>query len=217
MVLKLGLGLYGVLLLAYVLKSRREGSLKSLKLKMILSTIFCLIGGWHMVNQDFSTFSVLIFVGLFFSLIGDYYLAYIHDDEDKFIRGILAFGLAHVFYISAMIHLEGLRLREFLITMIFATLAYAFIAIKKPPLGKAKWPLCLYLLFVTFMAAKGGLMVFSHQTQLEAQWIFSVGAIMFLISDTLLGIWRYIWPKKIFSDLLSIFYFIGQVLLALAY
>jgi len=206
--------LYIFILACYVLQSRKLGSLKSIRLKLLLSGMFCIVGFVSMIKADYSLFSILIFGGLAASMVGDYFLAFILTNEAKFIKGILFFGLAHVFYISAMILIEDVGLKEFILTALILVGLILFMKHTKPELGKAKWALSIYVILVTFMAVKGGLMLFTDQTFLESQVLFSVGAVLFLISDTLLGIWRYVWPKQIFSDLLSVFYFIGQLLLA---
>lgn len=209
--------IYLILLLPlFLIKEYIGGSINAVKNKLILSLTFCFIGFVQVICQGGSFFSILIFLGLMFSLMGDYYLVYIKANEMKFIKGILFFGLAHIFYIMSMTTLEGIYLLDLGITVGFVLTGIAITYILKLDLGKLKIPLYIYFTLVTLMAVKAVLMVFRENTFINEQELFSLGALLFLISDLFLGVWRFVVSKKAFSYVVYLCYFIGQLMIATA-
>ncbi|MGB4660900.1 MAG: lysoplasmalogenase [Mobilitalea sp.] len=207
---------WSVLLPLYIVKVKQKGSIEALGYKMILSTIFCTIGLFGVIRQKADIFSLLIFAGMLFAIVGDYFLAYIKTDEKKFIIGILSFGITHILYIAAMITSEGLHIQEFLITAIVIAISYVISNKMKMEMGKAKWLLSGYSILVTFMAVKAVLMMNGNSQNPTLQLIFSIGAVMFLISDILLCVWKFYNDKQLLSNLVSALYFTGQLLIATA-
>jgi len=207
--------LYSVLLLPiYLLKQGKHGLIKAMPYKLILSLVFCFMGFGSLFQNGVTMFSALIVLGLIASFVGDYYLIYIQTDDHKFIKGIFYFGIAHFFYITAMANLIPIRMMEIVITFVFLIILFLIKTITKPQMGKAEIPMSLYSIFVTFMAVKAISMMFASVPPLTHQWLFSLGAMLFLISDLCLGVWRYVYPKKILSQVVAVTYFVGQLMLA---
>lgn len=202
------------LLPLYKMKEKQKGAIKAVFYKLTLSGVFCCIGLLGIFRQDTSPCSVLIFLALVFSLFGDYYLVYIKDNEEKFVKGIMCFGIAHILYITAMTVQNGFSFLEILILVIIIISFLMIKLITKLDLGKTNLPLSCYTIIVTFMAVKAVLMLFQGKAPLAEQIMFSTGALLFWISDAFLGTWKFIDSKKLFSYIVSICYFLGQLMIA---
>lgn len=208
---------YVILLLPlYLKKQSQNGLISAMPYKLSLSLLFCILGGLAVLKQGGSSFSILIICGLIASLVGDYYLIYIQEDEPKFIKGIFYFAVAHLFYLTAMVRMVGVSVVEIIGTLVLLVGLFVVKKITKPLMGKAELPMSLYTVLVTFMAVKALSMAFMGNSPLTVQWVFSLGAFLFLASDLCLGVWRYILPEKILSQIVAILYFIGQMLIATA-
>lgn len=219
MLWKIATGVLALFYLAFLLplylrKEKRNGIEQAIVPKLALSFTFCIIGLIGIAVQSCSAFAVLIYSGLIFSLAGDYYLIFVESNSNKFIRGVLSFGVAQVLYITAMALAEGFSLWEFLATAVILLALAVFNIRCKPDMAKAAIPLTVYATLVTFMASKAMLMLISPLFLLEAQLLFSVGALLFLISDMFLGLWRYSFHKHLFRNIVGICYFVGQLMIA---
>jgi Predicted membrane protein len=177
---------------------------------------FCLVGLIQVIWQLASLFSLLIFLGLLASLPGDYYLVFIKTNKIQFTKGILFFGLTHIFYIIAMMIMSGIHIMEFLITGVLVLPFLLLLNLKKIHLGKMKKIIFLYFVLVTFMAVKAFLLFIEENHPLTEQGMFTCGAVLFLISDLLLGLWNYLIPKKLFYYIVHICYFTGQLMIVTA-
>ncbi len=202
------------LLPRYIIKEKRNGIEHAVAPKLALSAVFCLVGLLGVLAQSGSVFSLLIFGGLLFSLLGDYYLVFVESDCRKFIVGVLSFSVAQILYIAAMILKKGLSQWEFLAAAVILAVFLAFQVKCKPDMEKAAIPLTVYALLVIFMASKATVMLAFPAFQMTAQILFSAGALLFLISDSFLGLWRYTAHKHIFRNVVSICYFTGQLMIA---
>ncbi|MFC3050427.1 lysoplasmalogenase [Kordiimonas pumila] len=130
--------------------------------------------------QSFNHF--LLFLALVASVTGDVFLSLFH--EQAFMHGLLSFLVAHVFFI--ILYLKN-RLRVADISMIrirIAAVLWALAAIAAyflyPHLGDMMLPVYVYSAVLTLMATTA---IFSkYPIRLVA-----LGAILFLVSDSLLG------------------------------
>ena len=205
-----------VLLPLYLFKEKQDGSVKAVHYKIVLSAIFCAIGLASAFLLHADAFSALISAGLLFAMGGDYFLVYIKTDERKFFYGILCFGITQVFYIAAMASIAGFSYMEFIIASGVIALAVIGKILLKMDLGKVEFPLTVYFGLVIFMAVKAVSMALPGNSSLTMQLLFSTGAFLFLASDIFLGINGFIKSKRIFSYLVGIFYFLGQLMIATA-
>lgn len=206
----------GFLLPLYLIKEKQCGAIKAIRYKLALSGVFCMIGFFNILLQNFNVVSILIFIGFVSALIGDYFLAFIDIDVRKFIYGIAFFGVTQISYISAMAVFVGFGFLEFIILLIIIIPLILSRRRMKLDTGKSTWPLTIYSVLVTFMAVKAIVMLFSENPPLALQVLFSAGAFLFLMSDILLCVNKFRFPKRILSYLVGIFYFSGQIMIATA-
>jgi uncharacterized membrane protein YhhN len=128
-----------------------------------------------------------IAAGLVASLIGD---VFEEAPGDHFIAGLLAFLIAHVFYIVAFstptptsrIPLAPLRLVP------FAFVAGIVMAVLAPRLGALLVPVVIYMGTIVVMAWRAAARVGVAGESTRAQWAGVLGAVCFLVSDGILAV-----------------------------
>ncbi len=160
-------------------------------------------------SKGFSLLNVLILAGLLFSLLGDILLML---PADRFLAGLVAFLIAHLFYISGF--LIGQRMPVF--WPILPVFGFAAIIgwVLKDGLGKMKIPTFAYIVVISAMVwlawsrwISGG--------QVD-QLLAFCGAGLFMVSDAILALDRFKWKFKPSRALNLFSYYAGQWLIALS-
>jgi len=132
----------------------------------------------HLIRSQSDRYPVLLKYGIIFSLLGDFILDYYSGKG--FIFGLAAFFVAHIFYILS---LAPWKSQTRTIPIAIAALIYGITVIRliSPNLGQLAIPVYAYMtiLFAMTLAA-----LFSRRSNV---WL-SIGAISFLLSDSLIGI-----------------------------
>jgi len=149
----------------------------------------------------------MIITGLVFSLAGDVFLML---PKDRFVAGLVAFLLAHLCYIAAFVpEIHALTWWPLIPLVIYAIVIYRILA---PSLGKLKLPVLFYIAVILTMAwlawerwSQG-----DHSGALLA----CVGALLFVVSDTILAIDRFRGAFKSAPALKLTTYYTAQWLLA---
>lgn len=129
-------------------------------------------------------YKYLILIGLLFSLMGDIFLML---PSDRFVAGLVAFLIAHLFYIGAFVPEIGvLRWWPLIPFAVFGAGIYLYLA---PSLGKLKLPVLLYVGVIMVMAW----VAFERwiQTGQSGALMAACGAVLFVVSDTILAINRF--------------------------
>ncbi len=155
-----------------------------------------------------TNYKYLILAGLGCSLLGDIFLML---PKRRFIQGLVSFLIAHLFYSAAF--LLTMRWR-FSIWPVFPLLLYALIFFMDlfPYLGKMKLPVFAYMLVITGMACLASerhLQIKEMKTLLA-----SIGAFLFIISDSSLAVNQFIRGHKFGQALTLGTYFTAQWLIA---
>lgn len=134
---------------------------------------------------------LFIFAALIFSLIGDTFLMFQQRDVNNFTYGLAAFLIAHVFYI---LYFRGLRkinqAENTPAKKVLAGLAIAYavilLVILFPKLGAMTIPVIIYGIVISAMLVS---CFFAFANWKSRFAIFStLGAVLFVISDSLLAI-----------------------------
>ncbi len=156
------------------------------------------------------SYKTFVLAGLLFSLLGDVALIF---PEKWFTAGLIAFLTAHAFYILAFKPGPGHQVSAtvFLPFVLYGLLMFFLLA---PGLGKMKLPVLVYIATITIMAgfAAGRFVDLGGTRPLLA----FAGAVLFLISDSVLAYDRF--AKKIRPAQILILgtYFPAQLLIALS-
>ena len=159
---------------------------------------------------DYNQYKFLIISGLIFSLVGDIFLML---PSDKFVQGLSSFFIAHVLYIIAFSSGNG---PYYELILVLPALVYSsiFLWILLPKTGKLTIPVILYsaVLLVFLWQATGR---FYYLTNTSATYVL-LGAILFVISDSILGYSKFINKGRLSSLLIHSTYWGAQLLLALS-
>lgn len=148
-----------------------------------------------------------IVVGLVFSLAGDVFLML---PSDRFVAGLVAFLIAHLFYIAAFVsEISALIWWPLVPLVIYGIVIYTILA---PSLDKLKLPVLAYIVVIMIMAW----LAWERwsQTGQSGVLLASVGAVLFVISDTILAINRFRGAFKPARALNLTTYFAAQWLIA---
>lgn len=129
-----------------------------------------------------------VWLALFFSWTGDVLLLFQEKKQLFFLLGLSSFLLAHVFYI---IFFHGIRIREgikgklwlLLIVFIYYLGLVSFLS---PYLREMKIPVRIYAVVISFMFMLALHMIYLGNK--KAGWLIMTGALLFVISDSVLAI-----------------------------
>lgn len=151
-----------------------------------------------MQSAGTSAFATWILCGLTFSLGGDLLLMFQATDDLYFILGLVSFFAAHVCYIGAFTRtyrrdheVALLRKRGWLL---IAVVGYAVIFFQQISsyLGGMMFPVMLYTLVITVML----LVALSRHGKVghHSFWYVAIGAVLFLVSDSILAWNKFVRP-----------------------
>lgn len=150
-----------------------------------------------------SPYSVLIGIGLIFSLAGDVIL----ESFKLFVPGLIAFLIAHLFYIAAFIKKSSKP--AILSSLPFYAYALLMFVLLKNYLGEMVIPVGFYILVISTMLWRSFIQRNSSEI---SKWAF-LGAILFTISDSLIAISTFYKPFMLSSLFIMITYWSGQFMI----
>lgn len=157
-----------------------------------------------------SAYTHLILAGLLFSLLGDIFLML---PKDRFIPGLLSFLVAHILYsVAFWQQFEG-PMVWWLPSMIGAAGVIIFLLLL-PNLGALLVPVGLYIAVIAQMAWGAGEFWMNTHSQ-PAAYAFG-GALLFMVSDTVLAFERFKGPFRTSVLLIMGTYFCAQGLITLS-
>ena len=177
------------------------------------ATLLCLLSkpvpvlallGW-LQDAPASPYRRWISIGLMFSLLGDILLAW---PVDLFVFGLGAFLVAHLAYLKA--YLVDCR-RPAMLPLALALLAGVslFSVMATKGLGDLLIPVAVYALAISAMLWRALARLGSHVPKRSA-WLAAAGALAFVVSDSLIGIDRFVLPFSAAPYLIILSYWIGQ-------
>jgi uncharacterized membrane protein YhhN len=152
-----------------------------------------------------------ILAAIFFSLLGDVFLMF----EGYFIPGLGAFLVAHLFYIYAF-RREAARFfskKALFIPSILVLIYGCFLLMQVlPNVGlQMKTPITVYALTILMML----LTTFHRLDKVPSAsfWYVAVGATLFVLSDSMIAISRFVAPFPMSGILIMVTYAVGQYLI----
>ena len=168
-----------------------------------LSIILLSVFAYH---NCITEIALLISVSLIFSSIGDIFLGI--NEEKFFIHGLVAFLVSHIlyciaFYSSFNIHSLSEE-NHFILNL--ALILYSITMLKKllPKLGNLKFPVIIYVCVIFLMGI--GAISSNYTTS-----ILVLGALLFIVSDSLLATQKFLKPFLGVQYLIWITYYLGQL------
>ena len=184
----------------------KNGFARATGLKLTLSGLFCVAGIFsygmlYMVGSVTMPPQFFILLGLFAGLAGDFFLQYIRLDTITYL------------FITGIPDVLGSVLTGVITA---AVLVLVLVLMKKQSwkLGREQAALTIYTVLLSFMTARA-IVNLLWQPSLSSG-LFALGAVLFLVSDFLLGIWNYNTSKRAHANLNWITYFAGMLLIALS-
>jgi uncharacterized membrane protein YhhN len=175
-----------------------------------LTTAMIIAVAWETGRESPDTYHWLILAGLVFSLAGDVFLML---PRDRFVPGLVSFLIAHLLYIAAFGQ-DSSFLAAPLLALPFAGAGAILLAVLLPKAGKLKVPVLVYATAIVVMGWQA-----ATRWQVvadEAAFCAMLGAILFMLSDSVLAINRFAKPFRAAEALLLITYFTAQWLIALS-
>ena len=157
----------------------------------------------------------LIVLALIFSWLGDVLLMFETKNENFFIFGLVAFLIAHIFYIlffEKIILAENLKKRYwlFLPVMVYYVV---LISVLSPTLEDMKWPVRVYGIVISYMLIKA-LQTGWIKNRKSALYLIS-GAILFVISDSILALNKFYQSFEYAGIFIMVTYGLAQLLIVL--
>jgi len=163
--------------------------------------------GWRKEKRD----AALLSLGLAFSTAGDVVLDL---GEQFFVFGLLAFLFAHISYITLFVRNRRSKVTVGAPGVVAVALVVAYSASLSawivPAVGGLAGPVVFYICAITSMVSAAILGRFA------SRWV-AVGALLFLISDSLLAIHKFKTPVPMRDTLVGLTYYLGQCGIALGY
>lgn len=186
------------ILLKYWQKASTKVSLLSTIFKVMSTVSFSLFALSGVNNK----FEVIIVYGLLVCALGDLFMDY----EKLFIFGMLSFLIGQILYISGFLTLykmSGWDKVVYLLLILVGGLGYYFFALFKN-LGKDGVAVLIYLIAICTML----------WSTIPSKNSATAGALLFVISDSLLAYDKYVGHIKNRDFLILSTYFVGQFLIA---
>ncbi|MDK2886607.1 MAG: hypothetical protein PWP54_1165 [Thermosipho sp. (in: thermotogales)] len=169
----------------------------------VLTTFTCLI----IAFLNSSGIEFLIVAGLFFGLLGDLFLEY----ENKFLFGMIAFLVGHIFYSFGFGMKFGIpNFNVFIITLLVLLILYFGVLFKK--VKGFKLPIFIYVIVIGIMFS----FTFAAGDIYYIRFLLPLAGGLFVFSDFLLAFQKFV--RKIrYSEIIILgTYFLAQLLIALS-
>jgi hypothetical protein len=176
---------------------------------------------WAMAARPtpLATLGALVCAGMACGFVGDLFMANVFQQKSHVLFGMAAFGIGHVLYILAFrelavyfaLHDLGRYTLAVLITWA-AALSLWFALVRKPGGGAMQYAALAYALFLASMAGFALGLALQNRTFLG----LAVGAILFLLSDTLIA--ARLFARRVFlylGDAIWATYILAQALIVL--
>jgi len=151
-----------------------------------------------------------ILAGLLCSIAGDVFLML---PSDRFIPGLVSFLIGHLFYIAAFAYGRPFRV-SFLPLIFFALYGILIYLALSPHLGAVKAPVAVYIVAILIM----GWQAWARWSVLRTgpALLAAAGAVLFIISDSVLAFSRFRGPVELGRLLNLATYFIAQWCIAMS-
>lgn len=147
---------------------------------------------------------------LIFSLLGDILLIFQGKNGWFFITGLIAFLTAHIFYIiffaKKITQNNGIKVKWMWVLLV-ALYSITFLTLLMPSLGNMKIPVVLYTVVISLMLLT--VLHACNSSSISGKWCIA-GAILFVISDSILAINKFYSPFPYAGFLIMLTYGMAQ-------
>jgi len=152
--------------------------------------------------------------GLFFSFVGDVLLMF--DGAKFFMFGLSAFLLAHVMYIKVTASFIPKKSFGKIISSVFPFVLFFGILmfLIYPNLGEMLLPVAVYGITISTFGVVA-LVNYRNEKSTENIWLI-IGAIIFILSDSLIALNKFYEPNEIYGVTIMVTYILAQYLICKA-
>jgi uncharacterized membrane protein YhhN len=176
--------------------------------------IMITLGVYYYFSVPAETRSNIVLLAIILCLAGDVLLMF----PNQFITGLIAFLLGHIAYIVAYRQHRGEDKENALSGVHRIRLAFPIILagtglviILYPSLGDLRIPVIVYALVLSLMVLNA-LFRFGR-TNSESFWLVFAGAVLFMVSDSILAIDKFLTPVTLGGFTIMLTYIAGQYLI----
>jgi len=161
---------------------------------------------WKFIGDE--TTRILLIAALLFSAAGDISLSF--KGEKSFLLGIANFLVAHLVYIILFAQHSSTRSGAWWIYLLLAIFAIGMVVILLPKLGSMKIPVLVYISVIMVMG------VYANMWKGPNEKILLYGAMIFMASDAMIAIDRFVEPIKGSKYFVMSTYYIAQAMIWMA-
>lgn len=173
----------------------------------LASSLVLVIVAWAWLALNRNTYSLLIATGMTLGFIGDVFMARLLPVKQPVLGGMAAFGLGHVAYIAAFLHLgsrAGLdaaapRYSSWLVWLLIGVVGWYVVVFRGQKVTVLHWAALPYSLLLASTAAFATALALQQPAFIP----LAIGAALFLLSDLILA-------AQLFNH--AYFPFIGDVI-----
>ncbi len=169
-----------------------------------------------LAGQADRTYQTLILIGLACSLSGDVCLMLPEQPRSYFIPGLVSFLIAHLFYIGAFSMGVPWTTTGWLILAPFVVFGLAVGARLWSHLGPMKGPVAAYIVVILAMGWRAGARIEAPDVGTADAVVALVGAVLFIVSDLILALNRFVRPFASARATNLTTYFAAQTCIALS-
>lgn len=176
-----------------------SGVIHSHELHLICKPLILISLGIYYWFNSSGNRSMLVLLAIFFSFGGDTLLMFEDSNSLFFILGLVSFLISHIFYIPAYRQHRDEQLADGLQGIQRVRLAFpivlagtGLVIVLYPVLGALKFPVMAYALVLVLMVLNA-LFRFGR-TNSRSFWMVFAGAILFMLSDSILAINKFLEP-----------------------
>ncbi len=189
---------------------------KPFLMPLLLIAIFAHIG-----FKRYKVLKLLIAGALLAGTTGDILLMQSDEKLNVFAYGLASFLVMQVLYFIYFIRVQSFKKDNLISSIILATILFSFsfffVKFLNPFLGELKIPVIIYAIIISAMLLSAVNLYFSHRVYKLALRFFIPGALLLIISDSLLAINKFYFKDNLMEVLVMGLYVGGQLLLALGF
>jgi len=156
-------------------------------------------------------YKIAVVLGLLLSLMGDIFLML---PSDQFLIGLICFLITHICYIIAFLSDSRFGRPLWPYVLLAAIGIIIFTALSRGIETSMKFPVAIYAGALSFMTAQA--IARNLQQRSTGSLFAAIGAVLFLISDTLLAYDRFLTPFEASNAVILATYYPAQYFIALS-
>ena len=151
---------------------------------------------------------IMILMALTFSLMGDIFLMFVAQSPNYFMLGLIFFFLAHVFYCIVFCRDRHPKTNPIGPIIVLTFYAFGLFYVLKNNLGHLLIPVIFYIIIILFMVITAFLR--QRNVSQKSFILVFIGAILFVISDTILALNKFYMPLPFSSISIMLTYGLAQ-------